>query len=196
MVELYFHSPICFHGMMLNQWSGFSVFLSLLQWNIKFPWTLKFVTAAFSFIISAPFLKCNNSIVCCYKIWNKKPLKDPLSDFTYLYFHFYSHYIKVYIHFLVKFHTFGFILKKSAIVTTDFHFCSDYVISYLCLIHAYSIHAALTGIWCLEMKCNDRSWLTNLSSENTHSQLGWVASFVSSRLVWMNQLNCSSKHRQ
>jgi hypothetical protein len=62
--------------------------------------------------------------MCCYKIMNKKPLRDKISDFTFLYFHFYSHYIKVYIYSLVKVCTFAFIPKKSATVFT-FEFDSE-----------------------------------------------------------------------
>jgi hypothetical protein len=81
--------------------------------------------------------------MCRYKIMEKKPLKDQLSDFTYLYFHLYSDYIKVYIFFLVKFCTFGFILKKSAIVATDFYFHSDYMISYI----AWVMHIQYVQSW-------------------------------------------------
>jgi hypothetical protein len=68
------------------------------------------------------------------------PLKDQLSDFTYLYFHFYSHYINVYIYFLVKFCTFGFILKKPA---TDMHISFQYMITKACLTHAHSVYTIL-----------------------------------------------------
>jgi hypothetical protein len=148
------------------------MFLSLLQWHNKFPRTFTFVTVVFNFIIFAPFLRCNISIMCHYKIIKQKPLKDQLSEFTHLNFYYYSHYIKFIYIFLVKFHTFGYILKKSAIVATDFHFHSDYVISYICLSHSLLINAVLTGVWCVEMKQNHSSLLTNLSHKNTHSQLG------------------------
>jgi hypothetical protein len=56
----------------------FSVFLSLPQWHIKFPWTFKFVTAAFNFIIFAPFLKCNVSIMYNYKSIGQKASERPI----------------------------------------------------------------------------------------------------------------------
>jgi hypothetical protein len=42
----------------------------------------------------------------------QKASERPTIRFRILYFNFYSHYIKFYIYFLVKFLTFGFILKK------------------------------------------------------------------------------------
>jgi hypothetical protein len=65
----------------------------------------------------------------------------------------------------VKFGTFGSILKKSATVATDFHFRSDYVITHICVSHADSIYVILTGAWCLEVKHDQNSRLTNLSSD-------------------------------
>jgi hypothetical protein len=55
MVELYFHSPIRLHGVVLNQ-LRVSVF-SLPRWDIKIPPTFDFVTAAYNFIIVAPYFK-------------------------------------------------------------------------------------------------------------------------------------------
>jgi hypothetical protein len=76
----------------------------------------------------------------------KECLKDQLLDFMCLYFHFYNHYIEVYIYiFLVKFRSFGIILKNPATVSTDFHFCTNYMISHLCLSHAHSVYVFLTG---------------------------------------------------
>jgi hypothetical protein len=181
------------------------VFLSLSQWHIKVPQTFKFVTTAFNFIIVALFLKCNISVMCHSKTMEHKASEIQLSDFTYLYFHFYSHYIKVYIYFLLEFCTFGFILKKSA---TDFHFCLDYMISCVCLSHSHSIYAVLTCLWYSEIKHAHRSSLTNLSCKHTHTQLGLlrhcgslidkqsfvIALWASSRLVWVNELNCSPEH--
>jgi hypothetical protein len=69
-----------------------------------------------------------------------------------------------FLYMLVKFHTFGLILKKSATVTPDFHFRSDCVISYIHLSHVRSTY----GVWCL-MKHDHSSWLRKLS--NTHSHL-------------------------
>jgi hypothetical protein len=93
------------------------------------------------------------------RLWNKKSLKDQLSEFLYQYFHLYSHYINVYVYFLVKF-WFGFILKKYTTVATNIHFSSQYMIKKVCLTHAHSLCAVLTGVWCLEVKHNCRSWLT------------------------------------
>jgi hypothetical protein len=107
----------------------------------------------------------------CYKLWNNKSMKHQLSEFIYLYFHLYSCYIKIYIYiffFLVKFHTFGFILKKCATVATDMHFSSQYVIRKVCLTHAHSVYGILTGIWYLEMKHDHRSWQNHLQSKHTH----------------------------
>jgi hypothetical protein len=64
--------------------------------TLNSPWTFKFVTAVFN--ICSLFLNTTTQSCALIKLWNKKPLKDQLSDFTYLYFHFYSHYIKVYIY--------------------------------------------------------------------------------------------------
>jgi hypothetical protein len=36
------------------------------------------VTAAFNFKIFAPFLKCNISIMCCYKIMEQKASETPI----------------------------------------------------------------------------------------------------------------------
>jgi hypothetical protein len=88
----------------------------------------------------------------------------------HLYFHFYSHYTKVYICRFIKFRTFGFILKKSTTVAIDFHFHSDYMISYACLSHAHSIYTVLTVVWHLEMKHDHSSLLANLSAK-AHTQL-------------------------
>jgi hypothetical protein len=83
-------------------------------------------------------------------------LKDQLSEFIYLYFHLHSNYIKVNIYLLVKFHTFGFILKKYATVATDMYVSSHHMITKVCLTHAYSLYAVLTGVWCLQMKHGHR----------------------------------------
>jgi hypothetical protein len=54
------HFPACYS--LTSQLALFCVLISL-WWHIKFPWTFKFVTASFNFIIFAPFLKCSISIV-------------------------------------------------------------------------------------------------------------------------------------
>jgi hypothetical protein len=64
--------------------------------------------------------------------------------------------------FLVKFHTFGFILKKYTAVITGMHFISQYVITKVCLTHAHTLYAVLTGIWHLEMKHNHSKWVAKL----------------------------------
>jgi hypothetical protein len=139
------------------------MFLSLPQWYIKFPQTFKYVTAAFNFIISAPFLKCNISIVC-YKIMEQKASERPVIRL------FISVAITLnFIYFFSKIQYFWLYSKKSA---SDFHFHSDYMISYICLSHSHSIYAVLTDVWWLEMKHDNSSPLTNLSRKNTHSQLG------------------------
>jgi hypothetical protein len=46
-------------------------------------------------------------------------------------------YIYIYIYILVKSCTLSFILKKCAIVTTDMHFSSEYVITKACLTHVH-----------------------------------------------------------
>jgi hypothetical protein len=51
---------------------------SLPQWDIKIPWIFKFVTAVFSFIILAPFLKFNFSTMCRYKIMKQKVSESPI----------------------------------------------------------------------------------------------------------------------
>jgi hypothetical protein len=100
--------------------------------------------------------------MCCYKIMKQKLSEDQLSAFICLYFHLYSCYIKVlYIYSLVKFHTLGFILKKYATIASDICVSSYCVITKLCLTRAHSLYSVLTGICCLEMKHNHRSWLTN-----------------------------------
>jgi hypothetical protein len=127
----------------------------------------------FKFIIFAPFLKCNISIMCHYKIMEKKPLKDQLSDFIYLYFHFYNHYINVYIHFFSKVPSFWLYSEKIC------HCCHWHAFQFPIRDHkgmsdscTLSICSSLTSVWCLGMKRDHSSSLTELSSENTHSQLG------------------------
>jgi hypothetical protein len=62
-----------------NQLSGiFSVYLSLLQWDIKIPQTFKFVTAAFNFIIVALFLKFTISTMCHYIIMKQEVSEKPI----------------------------------------------------------------------------------------------------------------------
>jgi hypothetical protein len=78
------------------------------------------------------------------------------------------------------------------------------VISYECLSHAHSICALLLGTWCLEMKYNYKSQMSNLCSDIVYASLtnsfllpcglNNCTCFASSRLVCMNELNCSSKH--
>jgi hypothetical protein len=104
--------------------------------------------------------------MCCYKIMRKKSLKDQLSEFIYLCFHLHSYYIKVYIYFLVKFHTFGFILKYTTLMT-GIQFSLQCMIIKACVTHAHSVYGVLTGVWCLEMKQNRRNWQIT-SSLNTH----------------------------
>jgi hypothetical protein len=90
----------------------------------------------------------------CY---TTKGLRKTIYQSSYIYiFCLCSHYSKVYVYFLVKFCTFGFILKKYATVSTDMHFSSKYVITKVCLTWAHSLYAFLTGIWCLEMKRDHR----------------------------------------
>jgi xanthine/uracil permease len=54
------------------------MFLSLLQSGIKILQTFKFVTAAFNFIIVAPYLKFNISTMCHYKIMKQKVSERPI----------------------------------------------------------------------------------------------------------------------
>jgi hypothetical protein len=55
--------------------------------------------------------------------------------------------------FLVKFHTFGFILEKYATLT---HFSAQYMIIKACLTHAHSLYAVVASLNCLEMKHSHR----------------------------------------
>jgi hypothetical protein len=84
-------------------------------------------------------------------------MKNCTSNNIYPYFHLYSCYIEVYICFLVKFCTFGFILKTYATIATDMHFSSKYVTTKICLTHTHTLYAVLTGVRCLEMKHDHRT---------------------------------------
>jgi hypothetical protein len=131
----------------------------------------KFVTAAFNFIAFAPFLKYNISIMCHYNIMGQKSSERPIIRLHVPVFYFSIAITLKFTYFLVKFCTFGFILKKSATVATDVHFHSDYVISHVCLSHAHSIYAFLTNAWCLETKHDHNSLLTNMSSNTVYASL-------------------------
>jgi hypothetical protein len=64
--------------------------------------------------------------MCRYKIMKQKTSERPIIRRTCI---FISIAITLkFIYLLVKLHTFGFILKESATVATDFHFGPDYVI--------------------------------------------------------------------
>jgi hypothetical protein len=143
--------------------------LSLLQWDIKIPQTFKFVTAAFNFIIVASYLKFNITIMCRYKIMKQSLWKTNYQSSYTCIFIYISVILKSIYFFLYKFHTFGFILKKYATVVTDMHFSSQYTITKLCLTHAHSLYAVLTGDWCLAIKHDHRSWQNYLQPKRTHT---------------------------
>jgi hypothetical protein len=87
-------------------------------------------------------------------------LKGQLSEFIYLHSHLYSLYIKVYIYILVKFCTFGFILKKYTTFATDMHFGSQCAITKVCLSHALLVYAVLTSVLLLSLTFSSSSELT------------------------------------
>jgi hypothetical protein len=82
--------------------------------------------------------------------------------------------------FFVKFHTFRFILKKSATVATNCHFCSDYMISYIYLSHTHSIYAILTSLMFVTLSLVAGS---QNSLMKTHSQLGLLHHTVDASLI-------------
>jgi hypothetical protein len=119
-------------------------------------------------------------------------------------------------YFLVTFCAYGFFSKSTQLLWMIYISVPNMWWWRACLTHAHSLYAGLTGIWCLEMKHDHRSWLTKPPPASAHTHMfadydvslwpttaltaslitdvsychvGWiVSSFASSGLLWMTEL--------
>jgi hypothetical protein len=147
--------------------------------------------------------------VLLYNYKTKKSLKDQLSKFIYLHFQLHSHYIKVYIYFVIKFHTFGFILKNMSLspltciwvpnmwsqrhvwLSPDRHLVSRNETRSLSLTDktTTSLNTHSHFDYC-DISISPTTTLTaSLIRDVSYCHVSWICiSFASSRLLWMNEL--------
>jgi hypothetical protein len=131
-----------------------SVFLSLLQWNIKISRTLTFLSAAFNFIIVAHFLKFNYLKHVSFQNYETRSLGNTNNHCFFIYI---AVKLKFTYMFFITIPNFWLYSQKYGAVATDMHFSFHYVVTKACLIHALSVYAVLTGVWCSETKHDHRS---------------------------------------